>query len=138
MDAVAPSPSAFRRISDAVKKVEKWAEKKKRPAPKIPQKRKAEFFIVKATGPAAEADYSDERYWLQLAELTNSDSDETSKLTFAVVASPDPRYRYVTGTNLVELAEETHNLASGAVVPTITVFASASPTIPRHVFTFPA
>lgn len=135
---ISPSESAFRRISRAVKAFEQWAERKKAARARSPGKVTTRFYIVQSAGPAAEADYSDERYWIQLAELTNSDSDETSKLTFAVIASTDPRYRYVTGTNLVELADESHNLESGAVVPAMIVFSSSSPTVPRHVFAFPA
>jgi len=94
--------------------------------------------MVMSEGPAAESDFTDERYYVQLVELTNSDADPTSKLTFAVIPDTDDRYLYASATNLAEWAGETHNLAEGAIVPIFTAFASASIAVARRFFNFPA
>jgi len=137
-DAIALSDSAFKRTAAAVRKVEAWSPK---PAPKTNRRPIApdfRFFMVMSEGPAAESDFTDERYYVQLVELTNSDADPTSKLTFAVIPDTDDRYIYASATNLAEWVGETHNLASGAVVPVLTAYSAASIETPRRVFSFPA
>lgn len=136
--AIALSDSAWKRTAKAVKQWEKFAPRQPKRQPRRLVGPDCRFFIVQDEGPSAEADYTDERYWVQLAEITNSDSDETSKLTFAVIPNTDDRYTYATATNLAEWVGETHNLADGAVVPVFTAYGPASIEVPRRFFNFPA
>lgn len=137
-DGIALSDAAYKRVSAAVKKVEAWS-----PSPKKQQKRRPigpdyRFFMVMDEGPAAESDFTDERYYVQLVEITNSDSDPTSKLTFSAIPDTDDRYIYASATNLAEWVGETHNLTAGAIVPVFTAFARSSIEVARRFFSFPA
>lgn len=71
------------------------------------------FWMVVTAGPDSEADYTDERYWLQLAYMSNPDGDpETSAATFDLFPlgdTPKPGM-IITATNLSEVIGHTHTL----------------------------
>ena len=137
-EVIALSDAAYRRVNSAVKKVEAWSPKPQKQPKRRPVGPDYRFFMVKGEGPAAESDFTDERYYVQLVEITNSDDDPTSKLTFAAIPDTDDRYLYASATNLAEWVGETHNLTEGAIVPVFTAFARASIEVARRFFNFPA
>jgi hypothetical protein len=60
--------------------------------------------IVVDAGPAAEADYTDGRYWIQRSKLENDENDNAaSDVSFVELADGvDYRYEIITATNLAE------------------------------------
>jgi len=68
---------------------------------------------VVATGPAGEADYTDERYWLKRVRPNNTDGSAVSAATlgeYAIDAVDRAIFNAFTATNLAEMAAHSHNL----------------------------
>ena len=100
--------------------------------------------VTKSAGPNSEADYTDERYWVQEEAITGGATPQ-AKQTFAnMTYSTDTRCRYVTATNRSEALAGTHLLPVGSHVGPIDVvrdsdgvphyfFSSAPPGLPLAV-----
>ena len=93
-----------------------------------------QWYVVTDTGPDAEKDYVDERYWLVRAELTNSDSDATSKLAEASIPDTDDRFKHITATNMAEWVSGTHTVAVGTLVQVRVAYGAQSVETPRFWF----
>ncbi len=79
--------------------------------------------------------YADERYMIKPCEVSTADGDSDSQITLALLDAANPRYRYVTATNLAELDTHTHNLPVGAYVWVVKVRDSSSPPKERFLIT---
>jgi len=92
---------------------------------------------IKNVGPASEADYTDERYWVARVYNDNELGDKTADPTFTeIIDSDDPLYRYVTATNLAENVDATHLLDTDGdqYVRVWAIYDKQDPTIRRFYF----
>jgi len=71
------------------------------------------YGAVMTEGPAAEADYDDERYWIKRVVVTNSDGDQTARLDWDW---PAQAAYHVTATNLAEWETQSHAVPSCSIV----------------------
>lgn len=92
------------------------------------------WYIVVDAGPASEKDYTDERYWLKRAELTNAVADDTVKLTGAALADTDDRFLHITATNMAEWPFGTHTVEVGTLVNVHVSYGPSSIETPRYWF----
>ena len=74
-----------------------------------PTAKASSFFIgrIHNLGPAAEANYTDQRYWVKEQKITNSGEADTTDLTWADETRDDALW--VTATNLAEVISESHD-----------------------------
>jgi len=72
--------------------------------------RSPDFFpaVIESEGPNAEANYTDQRYWVRELKITNSGEPDTTDLVFA--PQDTDTALWVTATNLAEVASQTHLL----------------------------
>ncbi|HRR83305.1 MAG TPA: hypothetical protein P5118_24245, partial [Planctomycetota bacterium] len=91
--------------------------------------------VIVDEGPSAEADYTDERYWVKRTHVSTSDGDQDSQITLTTLAGDHVRYRHVTATNLAELATNTHHVAIGTFVWVVKVRDESDPPVERFLFT---
>ena len=93
-----------------------------------------DWFIgrIQAEGPDGEADYGDERYWVQEVLVT----DEAGAAEDAIALGLRTNGRYVTATNLDELAAGTHSLAADDTEPVVVswVYDAQDPRVRRFFF----
>ena len=91
------------------------------------------FADIQALGPDSEADYEDERYWVQEQYVSNTATDTTEAVTLAAKTAP----LHVTATNLAEIAGSTHSVAAGEYVKVYIVRDANSPKTTRYIFSRP-
>lgn len=91
------------------------------------------FGLVTDAGPSAEADYTDERYWVKRAkiDLDELDNAETA-ITFA--AKTGVFEETVTATNLTEVITGNHRLPVDTPVILFRFFDDGTKSIPRYIF----
>lgn len=87
---------------------------------------------ITSTGPNAEADFTDARYWLREVCITNSDNDYTSALTFAY--PPAGEGRWLAALNIVESVAGTHNLAIDDTVLVVCYASQDKASLARYYF----
>lgn len=85
--------------------------------------------MVTNTGPAGQADYADQRYWIIERKIINSGQPNTTKLIFADVINPI----WATATNLAEVRMESHDFPTGHIVRVFKLWDQTP--IVRYVFT---
>jgi hypothetical protein len=85
--------------------------------------------VIQCTGPAGtESDYSDNRYWVALAFVSNDQTDAaTAPVTVTPYASGDPRRKVVTATNFFESNDLTHSVRPQTIVRLWAEFDRGSP-----------
>lgn len=84
-----------------------------------PRIRRPLFGIVKTAGPAAEQDYTDERYWIKEVSISAA-TPQTALSIMEMTYGAAKRCRYVTASNLAEVVAGTHSLLAGAYVGPLT------------------
>ena len=124
----------FDRLRRFVRRTEQGLVESKQRAAVDPLPVRWQWYVVVDSGPDAEKDYVDERYWLKRAELTNSDSDTTSKVTEAEIPDTDDRFRHITATNMAEWPVGTHTVAVGTLVQVRVAYGAQSIETPRFWF----
>jgi hypothetical protein len=90
--------------------------------------------ILQTTGPEAEPDYSDERYWFKRAYVSNVAGDAHGDLTVAAYTDSHPRYLWSTATNLAEMGGDTHYLTAGMYVQIFVFRDHQIPGVRRYLF----
>ncbi len=95
---------------------------------------KRQWFIgrIHNLGPAAEANYTDQRYWVKEQTITNNDNDDTTDLIWGDYGSDDALW--VTATNLAEVISESHDFPDNNNYPVIVYRSSDATGIARYVF----
>ncbi|KKN45143.1 hypothetical protein LCGC14_0685960 [marine sediment metagenome] len=93
----------------------------------------SEFFVGKIhnLGPAAEANYTDQRYWVKEQEITNTGEADTTDLTWGDLTDG----LWVTATNLAEVISESHDFPENDNYRVIVYKVSDQTPISRYVFT---
>jgi hypothetical protein len=89
---------------------------------------------IDATG---KTPYTNQRYWIKLSEITNTDGDQTTALTIGALDAADPRYLQVTATNLAEQVSGTHLVAEGEFVWGWIRRDKSAPPVVRYFFSHP-
>lgn len=99
--------------------------------------------IITNTGPAAEDDYTDSRYWVQRVACANSSGDATTLITvdeWDPAVAGDYTGIWVTATNLSEqpfyIASgfTSHTLRTGTLVRVMTCYDAQTPSLKRYLF----
>lgn len=91
--------------------------------------------IIVEEGPDSETNFAVNQYWIKRARVTNSDTDNTTSLSFEILPENDPRYLHTCATNLTEQVRQSHLLENGTVVQ-VRVLKSPNEKITRHIFSF--
>jgi hypothetical protein len=78
----------------------------------ISHKKDMFYGVIVAAGPASEANYTDERYWIKEQYCNNSTGANTEAVTFTNKATP----LHITATNINEIVASSHSVATGAYV----------------------
>src|SRR5882724_4868310 len=96
---------------------------------------------VTTTGPlGSEANYTNERYWINRLKITNSDNTATSHLTITVEpttttsGTTNPYHQVVTATNWAEYLNGSHALPTGTPVQVWWEYDNSSPNLVRYCF----
>ena len=91
------------------------------------------FFIGKIhnLGPAAEANYTDQRYWIVEQEITNTGEADTTNLTWGDLAGG----LWVTATNLAEVISTSHDFPDAASYRVMVYRMYDQSPVARYVFT---
>jgi hypothetical protein len=90
-----------------------------------------EFYgLITDEGPSAEADYSDERYWVTVAKISSTSGADTTALAFSAVTGD--RADTITATNLAEVESSSHEIAVGTPVRVRQVRVGTKPHITRY------
>ena len=83
----------------------------------IPQQDRVWLGRVKSTGPSAEADYDDARYWVERVKSTTGTKNSEDEIIFEALESTHSEYRYITATNILEEdLDQVHLIAVGTYV----------------------
>ena len=92
----------------------------------------SEFFVGKIhnLGPAAEANYTDQRYWVKEQEITNTGEADTTDLTWGDLTDG----LWVTATNLAEVLSESHFLLDNNSYRVVVFKGKDQTPIPRYYF----
>lgn len=91
---------------------------------------------IQALGPGSEADYSDERYWVQRVRCSLAAGNESTVLTFEVITDAELEYLYTTATHLEEVdATLQHEMAAGNYVVVQELWDKQTPGIRHYFFT---
>jgi hypothetical protein len=127
-DGIAPDQTLWNRLCDEIERIDRLSVSSPLELIDAPAGKTLGIRLTKATqdgivvchGPQGQADYDDERYWVQFARCNNHDNDPTSNLDFV----PDSSGTIVTATDLFEYNAGTHAIGAGTPVilfPTISV-----------------
>lgn len=92
--------------------------------------------VVRSTGPNAESDYTDSRYWVQRLDAATATTAKLLNVTANAVSVADMDKGYVTATNISEISLSTsdtfastgtHNLNAGTLVHVFAIARNTSP-----------
>lgn len=89
------------------------------------------FAKIMATGPSAEADYTDQRHWFQRVKITTTGGDDTNENVFEVIPDTDSAYLYATLENLSGIADSSHTIPEDTIVLVMTAYDSNDDAVPR-------
>lgn len=85
---------------------------------------------IQSAGPDGEADYSDERYWVKQQYCSNASGDNTAAVSF----SDKTNGRWVTATNICEMADGSHDIDADTIVPVFAIKDIQTSRVTRYVF----
>ena len=88
--------------------------------------------LITDEGPDAEADYTDNRYWVERCYIDNTGTDNTVEATATAYVSGNPYDRTVTVTNFAESRYSTHLLQVGDVVEVRATHYKGSPQVAAY------
>jgi hypothetical protein len=101
----------------------------------IPDGRPMEWMVGKVvySGPSGEADYTDKRYWVRSVYCNASDGTKTTAATFATYATTSDGHRWVTATNIAEIAGnvQDHSIPENEIVFCVAVGDSSGSVLRR-------